>query len=610
MTNPTANPGIAETRAAFFKRIVTIAVLTNLFFFGLAGFLLFQSRLRYRERAEITTQNLAHMFAAQIGDDVDKVDLTVHSVAEEVNRQLAGGGVDAPTLDAFINRQLTRLPVLDSLRLVNAQGEQIVGPGVNPAALVSVADRAYFQRLRRDPNAGLVISEPVLGRINQKWSIILAQRVNQPDGAFAGLVYGSITLDQFVKNFATVDVGRQGSISLRDEELAQVVRYPDDFSRVVGRKNGSPELLNLVRLQPEAGTYRSARSADHIPRTYSYCRVARRPYYMIVGLADLDVLAAWWNEAGWVLALGGVFLLGTLVVAWRFYGDWRRRLTAETHLRESEELYRKLFDLESDAVMLADCHTHHLVDANLAAQRLYGYSRDEFLQLTTEDISAEPDQTRAFVGSGSFVPLRWHRKKNGDRLAVEVTANQMDYRGRRMELATVRDVSQRQQVLDRLQDMTRQLVEAQHMAGLGSYAFDLQTGLWTGSEVLDKVFGLTDPVFFRDVPGWLQIIHPQDRAEMERYLKEDVLARRAPFDRSYRIVRLHDRQERWVHGLGKLILDGQGRVVRMVGIIQDITERKRAEEAQARLATVVEQATESIVITDPNAVILYVNPAF
>jgi len=613
MINQKAIPGISESRAAFFKRIVTIAVLTNLFFFGLAGFSLRQSRQNYGERAEVASQNFARLFATQIGGDFDKMDLLLQSVADDVARQLAGGGIDAAELNALLLRQQARLPVLDTLSVIGARGDVRYGSGVNAEGRISIADRAYFQHLRDGPNAGLVISEPLLGRYNQKWCLVLARRINQPDGTFAGLVCGTITLEQFVTDFAAVDVGPQGSISLRDERMAQIVRYPEpeDLSAVVGRTNGSPELMAAVRLAPEAGNYHTARSADKIPRAYAYCKVPGRPFYMIIGLAEADYLAAWRSEAAGVWALGAVFFLGTLLASWLFYRDWVRRIHAEAALRESEELYHKLFELESDAVVLIDCQTHRYVDVNLSAQQLYGYHREEFLAITVEDVSAEPGKTRETVGSGSiFVPLRWHRKKNGERFAVEITANQIEYQGRRIELATLRDVTQRQHALDRLQDMTRQLVEAQHMAGLGSYVFDFQQGTWTSSEALDKLFGITDPHYTRDVNGWLQLLHSQDRPEMERYWHKEILPGRAQFDRQYRILRLNDREERWVHGRGKVILDEQGRTVKMAGVIQDITERKHAEEARARLATVVEQATESIVITDIQSRILYVNPAF
>jgi len=287
------------------------------------------------------------------------------------------------------------------------------------------------------------------------------------------------------------------------------------------------------------------------------------------------------GTAKWTLVRGRVVARAPDGTPLRMVGtnsDITPRKLAEQQLRESEERYHQLFELESDAVVLVDCETHRFMDVNLAAQQLYGYSREEFLQLTPEDVSDEPEQTREIIGCGYFcVPLRWHRKKNGERFAVEITANQINHHGRLTELATLRDITIRQQTMQKFQETAQQLLAAQRLVRIGSYSYDVATSLWNSSVVLDELFGVADPHFKKDTAGWLQIIHPEDRDEMERYLKNDVVKARTEFDREYRIIRPNDQQVRWVHGLGKLLLDDQGEVAQMVDTIQDITERKRIE---------------------------------
>jgi hypothetical protein len=155
--------------------------------------------------------------------------------------------------------------------VVNVLGQNVYGIGIIPGQLTSVADRAYFARLRSDQKAGMVISEPVVGRVSKKWSIILARRVNYPNGSFAGLVYGTITLEHFLTTFSSINVGKQGSITLRDEQLALITRYPElqEINKIVGTKNASPELQNAVQVQKDAGSYRTARGFDNVQRIYS-----------------------------------------------------------------------------------------------------------------------------------------------------------------------------------------------------------------------------------------------------------------------------------------------------------------------------------------------------
>ena len=122
------------------------------------------------------------------------------------------------------------------------------------------------------------------------------------------------------------------------------------------------------------------------------------------------------------------------------------------------------------------------------------------------------------------------------------------------------------------------LRESQRIAGLGSYVLDISTGMWERTDVLDSVFGISED-YDCSIAGWAALIHPDDRAMMVDYFTNDVVGKRQAFDREYRIVRRRDQEVRWVHGLGRLDLDAAGRPLRMRGTIQDITERKRAEEA-------------------------------
>lgn len=141
-----------------------------------------------------------------------------------------------------------------------------------------------------------------------------------------------------------------------------------------------------------------------------------------------------------------------------------------------------------------------------------------------------------------------------------------------------------------MREKARMLIESQRVARLGSYRTDLVSGAWTSSAMLDEIFGIDDPAFRRDVPGWLSIVHPDQREEMAAYFAEEVLGRRKAFDHEYRIRRLTDGEERWVHGLGGLVADEEGRLVEMIGTIQDITERKTAEAERAHVEGMLRQS--------------------
>ena len=160
-----------------------------------------------------------------------------------------------------------------------------------------------------------------------------------------------------------------------------------------------------------------------------------------------------------------------------------------------------------------------------------------------------------------------------------------------------------------LRESEHMLRESQSIAKLGSYVLDIPSGLWESSAEFDELFGL-DKTFPRNVEEWFHLVHPDDRAMMRDYFRDEVLGLRKDFNKRYRIIRHDDHDERWVHGLGRLEFDAQGNTLKMRGTIQDITERKTAADQLRKLSLAVEQSPESIVITNLAGEIEYVNESF
>ncbi len=128
--------------------------------------------------------------------------------------------------------------------------------------------------------------------------------------------------------------------------------------------------------------------------------------------------------------------------------DVTERKRAKDALAESEEKYRLLFATESDTIMVIDAETRQMLDVNDAAVKMYGYSREEFLELTVMDVTGEPDQTedtfrQTLEDKLHKTPLRYHRKKDGARFPVEVSASSFTLQGRQVVCEIIRDITER-----------------------------------------------------------------------------------------------------------------------------------------------------------------------
>jgi len=124
--------------------------------------------------------------------------------------------------------------------------------------------------------------------------------------------------------------------------------------------------------------------------------------------------------------------------------DVTERKILTEKLRESEELYRGIFAVESDAILLVEVGTGRVIDSNAAALQLYGYSQEEFLQLDVSRLSAESRKSlEAIAAHTSQVSLRWHRRKDGTVFPVEISGSYLAFRGRNIHVAAIRDISER-----------------------------------------------------------------------------------------------------------------------------------------------------------------------
>jgi two-component system cell cycle sensor histidine kinase/response regulator CckA len=151
--------------------------------------------------------------------------------------------------------------------------------------------------------------------------------------------------------------------------------------------------------------------------------------------------------------------------------DITEQMRTEEALRESEERYRRLFELESDAIILVDSESCRILEANPAATTLYGYSRDEWLAMKYPEMSAEPDESRKAVNERrAQVPLRWHRKKDGVVFPVEVAVSHFEWKGRDMHVGTMRDISERKRAEAAMNEAEERLRQSQKMEAVGQLA--------------------------------------------------------------------------------------------------------------------------------------------
>jgi len=295
-----------------------------------------------------------------------------------------------------------------------------------------------------------------------------------------------------------------------------------------------------------------------------------------------------------------------------------RRL-AEAELSASERRFMQVAESAGEWIWEVDARGLYTYSSPVVEEML-GYSPDEiigkkhFYEFFSGENKEETKRSALdlFASKQAFKEfINQNIHKDGTLVWLATTASSiLDKDGELLGYQGVdTDITERRKVEEALKESEYFFKESQKAAFTGSYKTDFLKGKWESSEVLDQIFGI-DAEYDRTVPGWLDLVHPADREMMNNYLVDEVIARRIPFDKEYRIVRKNDYQVRWVHGLGQASFDEEGNALSLIGTIQDITQRKLSDEVINKLNYALEATGEVVYMTNNEGIFTYVNPAF
>ena len=174
--------------------------------------------------------------------------------SNEITHQMSLGRIDGATITPMLVEQKKLIPYVAYIRATDDAGDIIYGPDV-PTPPVNNADREYFIRLRDNQLNGLFVDKPFLGRIDNQWVWIFARRIARPDGAFGGVVFATVNIDEIDKILDRIKVDAGSSISLRDGDLGLIARHScrqrETFSD--RRKKAVDAFHRNVQGQPDSG---------------------------------------------------------------------------------------------------------------------------------------------------------------------------------------------------------------------------------------------------------------------------------------------------------------------------------------------------------------------
>ena len=591
--------------------IVGAGVLIAAIAFGTAA-MIFDLRDRLVTDNERELQNIALVIAAQadrIFEAADRVEtnLIEHfaelgvATSDDFERKMSGYSAHLLLKDKIVG-----LPHVGTFTLVNAQGRVFNFSRSWPIPAIDVTDRDFFEVLRRNGGPTAYLSKPIQNRATGTWVVQLARRISGPNGEFIGLVTAAIELNSIEQFFATIALGPDSSIGLFHRSGEVLARHPH-IELLIGRVIPNSVVANLAQ-GAEQGVARRISPVDHgAERIVAVHRVAHYPL-MVGATRDLGaVLADWRNEAALLIGAAGVVVLAiaaliTLLV--RQLSRNERRLLE--HLVEQKLHLDSAINNMSQGLLMFDS-SKRIVIVNQQYLEMYGLSAE----------MARPGCT--------LRELLSLRKENGS-FAGDVDAYCVDLEARLAEGKTT------SQILETPQGRAVQVLSHPMPGGWVVTHEDIterrrvEQERDRNREFLDLILeNVPAPIFVKDAADRRYVLVNRageefwgiSRAAMIGKTSHEVFARKEAD-----LITARDDQllqsdqpsadERQIqtpnNGVRNIVSrrlticgdDGQPRY--LIGLINDITEWKQAEDkirrTQAFLDTIIENVPATIIVKD------------
>jgi diguanylate cyclase (GGDEF)-like protein/PAS domain S-box-containing protein len=276
-------------------------------------------------------------------------------------------------------------------------------------------------------------------------------------------------------------------------------------------------------------------------------------------------------------ALGTLAILALLV--WLL--EWRRRSI------DTEAQYRLLFEENPLPFWVFHRDTLAILEANAAAVAQYGYSREEFKRMNLADIRPAEDVAEATAVARAGRPEErrgrvWrHVRRDGEVIHVSVHSADIEFRGQPARLVLALDVTERMRDQQRLEESEQRFQLVARATSDAVFDWNIVTGESWRTDSFDALFGYRSAEMPPTIEGWRERVHADDGARVDARLQAFFASDELEWQDTYRFRR---GDGSWAHVLdrGRLQRDAQGRPLRMVGGMVDVTRQHETETALRR----------------------------
>jgi PAS domain S-box-containing protein len=266
------------------------------------------------------------------------------------------------------------------------------------------------------------------------------------------------------------------------------------------------------------------------------------------------------------------------------FRDVTQRIEALQKLQESEKKYLDLFNTSPIPKWIFDLETLQFVEVNEPALLAYGYSREEFLSMTIEDIRPKQElpilqQALKVVHTSTDGLIRFgmvtHQLKSGELIRVDISGRRITYNNRPCLIIASHDVTERENMLRQLEETNERFHYINKVTNDAIYEWDIETDVYVWGDGFERTFGHQFSGKSFTLADWVSLMHPAD-AESNKPAWDTFLSNpeENKWHKEFRFKRA-DGTYAYAEEIGYLIRDAQGKPIRMIGVLRDVSEKQQ-----------------------------------
>jgi PAS domain S-box-containing protein len=234
------------------------------------------------------------------------------------------------------------------------------------------------------------------------------------------------------------------------------------------------------------------------------------------------------------------------------------------------------------------------LEVNLAFEKLTGLKRQQVIGKTVTSVlpgvEKDPSDWIGVYGkvaiTGEPVQFENHAESLGKWFKISAYCPEKGY-----FVAIFEDITEHKIAQEELQKNERRLRKSEEIAHVGSWELDLIANKLSWSDEVYRIFGLMPQQFTATYEAFLEAVHPEDRKAVDAAYSKSLRENKDSYEIEHRVVRKTTREIRNVLEKCENIRDETGKIIRSVGMVQDITERKKTEK---KLELINEQLEERV----------------